>query len=388
MNIKRLTTCSFLLVLCCITAKAQYRITVSNPTDCQRQEIVEIVLSDGITQPFVVKNMIGQQLPYQMSHDGKLLLEVSVLPKGTNTYEIEGGQPAKMQTYATGKVYPNRLDDLTWENDKCAYRVYGPALQRKGEKSFGTDVWIKSTPLPVVEYRYNLHMQGWEQGRALEKRGRKEAAQELYNSTSFHLDHGEGMDCYGVGPTLGCGAPALIGADGKLRFPYCYKDCKILDNGPLRFTAELTYNTTSDGITEHRLITLDKGAHFNSMTVWYDGIRQPMTFVSGVVLHNQEHLVLGKNFVQYADPTENPKLHQSQIYVATLFPNGISETKKDQGHGLGLLHNYQGERYTYYFGAAWSHYDIRSQAQWQLCIDEYLEQLQHPLSVLIEEKPL
>ena len=25
-------------------------------------------------------------------------------------------------------------------------------------------------------------------------------------------------------------------------YPYCYKDCEILDNGPLRFTAKLVYN--------------------------------------------------------------------------------------------------------------------------------------------------
>ncbi len=385
MNMKRNILLSILALIWCITIQAQHTITVKNGTDCQRHEVVEVILPDGIPQPFVVKNNIGQQLPYQVTHDGKLLLEVSVHPKGQATYKIEGGQPQLMQPYAVGKLYPERLDDLTWENDKGAYRMYGPALQKRGEKAYGTDIWIKSTPLPVVEKRYNMHLEGHKRGRALEKAGQKEEGQALFQASSFHLDHGEGMDCYGVGPTLGCGAPALMGADGKLRFPYCFKEYNILDNGPLRFTVELTYNTTADGITEHRLITLDKCSHFNSITVWYDGIRQPVSFASGVVLHDDKHLILGKNYVQYADPTENPKLHQSQIYVATLFPNSISETKKDQGHGLGILHNYQGERYTYYFGSAWSNYDIRTQAQWQLCIDEYLEQIQNPLTVIISK---
>ncbi len=382
---KRTILSGILAFMSCAIMQAQHTITVKNPTDRQRYEVVEIKLPENITQPVVVKNTIGQQQPYQITHDGKLLLEVSVHPKGQATYTIDSGQPIEMQPYAIGKVYPQRLDDLTWENDKSAYRMYGPALQKRGEKAYGTDIWIKSTPLPVVEKRYNMHLEGHKRGRALEKAGQKEEGQALFQASSFHLDHGEGTDCYGVGPTLGCGAPALIGADGKLRFPYCFKDCHILDNGPLRFTVELTYNTTADGITEHRLITLDKGSHFNSMTVWYDGIRQPMSFASGVVLHDNEHLVLGQDYVQYADPTENPKLHQSQIYVATLFPNGISETKKDQGHGLGILNNYRGERYTYYFGSAWSNYDVRSQAQWQLCIDEYLEQLQYPLNINISK---
>lgn len=28
-------------------------------------------------------------------------------------------------------------------------------------------------------------------------------AQELYRSVSYHVDHGNGLDCYKVGPTLG-----------------------------------------------------------------------------------------------------------------------------------------------------------------------------------------
>jgi hypothetical protein len=85
--------------------------------------------------------------------------------------------------------------------------------------------------------------------------------------------------------------------------------------------------------------------------------------------------VLGRNYVQYADPTDNPQFHQSQVYVAVLFPEGVSETRLlegDMNHGIGIVNNYQGAPYTYYFGSAWSQYDIRSQAQWQLTIDEFM----------------
>ena len=171
--------------------------------------------------------------------------------------------------------------------------------------------------------------------------------------------------------------------DGQLVYPYCYKDYRILDNGPLRFTVELTYNTTADGITEHRIISLDRGSHFNRMTVWYDGISQPTTFATGVVLHS-DHFILGKDYVQYADPTDNPAVHQSQIYVATLFPEGADETtllKGEQNHAVGIVHNYTGQPYTYYFGSAWSNYDVRTQKQWQLCIDEFMNNLSNPLKV-------
>ena len=128
--------------------------------------------------------------------------------------------------------------------------------------------------------------------------------------------------------------------NGQLVFPWCYKTYKILDNGPLRFTVELTYNTSRDGITEHRIISLDKGSHFNRMTVWYDGITQPTALAAGIVLHNNDHLLLDKRYVLYADPTDNPQVHQTQIYVGTLFPNGIDETLRLEGelpHANGII---------------------------------------------------
>ena len=363
-------------------------LTFNNPSNLQRQEVVETSLQEICQQlnispdePLVIENAIGQEVGYQKTYDGKLLLYVSLHPNGKAVYTISKGKPAKTKTYVTGKMYTLRKDDIAWENDRGAYRVYGPALQKTGERSFGTDVWVKNNPELVVDYRYLLDREGNIIEDSLRKAGQKVALDKINLRTSFHLDHGDGMDGYGVGPSLGCGAPALI-VDGKLIYPYCYNTYKIHDNGPLRFTVELTYAPNADGITEHRIISLDKGSHFNSMTVCYDGIKKPVALASGVVLHGNDNLVLGKNFVQYADPTDNPSLHQSQIYVATLYPDGVNETRMLEGemnHGLGIVSNYQGAPYTYYFGSAWSMYDVRSQAQWQLVIDEFLNNLRTPI---------
>ena len=230
-----------------------------------------------------------------------------------------------------------------------------------------------------------MHMWGVGQRDSLKRIGQPEEANKIYVATSFHHDHGQGLDCYGVGASLGCGAPSLM-KDGTLLFPYCYKTYRILDNGPLRFTVELTYNTTDDGVTEHRLISLDRGSHFNRITVWYDGIKEPVSFATGVVLHSENHLLFDKHYVLYADPTDNPQVHQSQIYVGTLFPNGVDETliqKGELNHGLGLVHNYLGQSYTYYFGSAWSGYDVCTMAQWQLTANEYLQNLGKPLEVTL-----
>ena len=388
-----------LLVLCVLGVQAADLILlVSNPSDNQRQEVVEAGLETicqqlGIEsgEPFMVKNAFGQEMTYQKTYDGKLLLDVSVQPHSQATFIITKGEPSAFKSYVKGKVYPERADDITWENDRGIYRVYGPALQRSGERSFGIDVWVKNTSELVVEDRYKDHMWGVRQRDSLKRAGKPEEANKIYVATSFHHDHGYGLDCYGVGPSLGCGAPALMkcGApalmkNGQLVFPWCYKTYKILDNGPLRFTVELTYNTSRDGITEHRIISLDKGSHFNRMTVWYDGITQPTTLAAGIVLHDNDNLLLDKRYVLYADPTDNPQVHQTQIYVGTLFPNGIDETLRLEGelpHAIGILRHYSGEPYTYYFGSAWSKFDIHTMAQWQLAADDYLHHLSNPLKI-------
>lgn len=387
---------SIILLLATLMIRAnaqQVMLTVSNPSDHQRQEVVETDLNTvyslmGITsdEPLIIKNGFGQEQPYQKSYNGKLLMYVSVQPHSQATFILAKGQPSAFKSFVFGKVYPERVDDLTWENDRSIYRIYGPALQRTGEKSFGTDVWTKSTSELVVEDRYKMHMWGVGQRDSLKRAGKPQEANEIYVATSFHHDHGTGLDVYSVGPSLGCGAPALMN-NGELVFPYCYQDYKILDNGPLRFTVELTYHPNSDGITEHRLISLDRGSHYNKMTVWYDGIKQPTAWATGVVLNGEGQLALGKDYVLYADPTDNPKVNQSQIYVGTIFPQGIDETKKSEGnksHGLGILHQYNGAPYTYYFGSAWSCYDVRTFAEWQLLAKDYLHNITNPLQTDIQ----
>ena len=377
---KRLFLLTNLILLFSGVVQAQEaKIIVSNTSTLLRHEVVEAdvaavrqLLGVSDSASLVVLGAFGQQVDYQVTHDGRLLLETSVLPDDKAEFTVKPGTPREPKHYVHGAQYRQRLDDLTWENDRCAYRLYGPALQRKGERSFGIDVWTKSTPELVVAQRYHRHFSGAKKVDA-----------------SFHIDHGNGMDGYGVGPTLGCGAPALV-VDGVMQMPWCYESYRILDNGPLRFTVELTYPKTAAGITEHRRIQLDKGSHFNRMTVWYDGIVQPVKLAAGVVLHGGEP-ILGNNYVLYADPTEKPRQYQSQIFVGALFPEGVDSTGTMENadgrlHAVGVVNNYQGHPYTYWFGAAWSLYDIPSMDIWKLYASQCLQQLRQPLQVEVKHK--
>nr|MBW0026043.1 DUF4861 domain-containing protein [Segatella copri] len=412
----------------------QATIVVSNPTSPPRTELISLNMSEvkaklGNATPkkgeaYIVKNKCGQQIGSQITHDGLLLIDASVRPHGSATYYVSICKPYQQKVYATGALYKIRKDDIAWENDRCAYRVYGPALQKTGERSFGTDLWVKNTPDTVVYERYVKDMNGNIKGdkmdakvRALQKQEKVEKntakaaalakqikalqaeSRETDILTSFHLDHGNGLDPYRVGATLGLGAPSLmVGTQQYL--PYCYKTYRILDNGPLRFTVELTYNPSTVGdmqnVVEHRIISLDKGSNFNKMTVWYDGLTTPTDFATGFPIHEEdtETKTFAKDYVSYADPTDNIEVNNSQVYVGVLFPEGIDHTyyqlfdKKHDGatgHALGLKRGLKnGEKYSYYFGAAWSKYDVRSYAEWQIRIKDYLDALKNPLQVEIK----
>lgn len=394
------------LLLTPLHAKAaNMTVSVSNNDKVQRQELVEVQMKDvyaklGLKQgdKFIVKNALGQQVAYQITYDGKLLIEASVRPGGTADFTIMPGEPKPMKIFVYGKQYPERVDDIAWENDRTAYRVYGPALQRSGEKAYGIDVWVKNTPDLEVDKRYKTELSNHPKIEELKKAGKTEEAIEMEQETTYHFDHGYGLDCYKVGPTLGCGTPALM--DGsEIVMPYCYKTYKILDNGPLRFTVQLDYNPFNIGddknVTEHRIISCDKGSNFNKMTVWYDGITKPRDMVAGVVIHSEDtkSIVCGANYVLYADPTDNPAKQNFQIYVGVLFPNGVKNTKSimyetptngNAGHGVGMITYQPNEKYTYYFGSAWSKNDVRTMNEWILRSEESLKAIQEPLKVTVK----
>jgi len=397
---------SLLLGLFAMTAAAQQvTVQVRNNTSEQRQELVEIDAKTvykklGIAEGrhFRVINAVRQEVIYQITYDGKILIDASVRPHGTATYTIVKGTPRDAKVFVSGRQYPERVDDIAWENDRGAYRLYGPALQKSGERAFGNDVWVKNTPDLEVEKRYKVELENHSAIQQLKKAGKDDEALALEEATTYHFDHGYGLDCYKVGPSLGCGAPALMNGD-EIIFPYCYKDYQLLDNGPLRFTVSLTYHPTDykgQKLTEHRLLSLDKGSNFNRQTVWYDGAKKAIDIASGVVIHNEDtnSAVLGKNFVQYADPTDNPNGQNFQIYVGVIFPNGATETRQVEnaghangifGHALCVKRNVKpGEKLTYYWGSAWSKFDCRTQSEWQLRIDNFQKALKQPLAVTIK----
>jgi len=374
------------------------KVTIENNQDLMRWQLVELSADDvfgklGVAKGKTVRvlNARGQEVPWQLTYDGKFLIEATVMPLGKSTFTIVAGTPKNFPKQVTGRLVPERKDDFSWENDRSAYRSYGPALQQSGEKAYGNDIWSKNTPSFVADKWYAADVDAWKQ---IHREGITERSKidSIFLEISFHLDHGEGLDCYAVGPSLGCGTPALLHNDSIL-FPYCWRTYDILDEGPLRFTVHLTYEPKTIGadknVIENRIISLDKGSNFNKCIVWYDGMSQNYDVCSGVVVHSADtkHVLIDKNYVLYADPTDNAD-NNFQLFVGALFPDVsqttfLKNTKKSSdiaGHVVGIKRQQLPTKsFTYYFGSAWSKYDCRSFEEWQIRGEQTFMALTHPL---------
>ena len=377
---------------------ASLTLEIANPSAEYREQIVEIPL-DGVLQrlgtvadSLRVRDAAGLDVPFQTTFDGKLLVEAAVRKGGVARFTLSKGSHGQFPMVCHGQLHPERKDDFAWENDRGAYRVYGPALERSKERSYGIDVWTKNTPELVVDDRYyiedvvtipridSLYRNNWHK------------RDSLYRIISYHYDHGRGLDPYRVGASLGCGAPALMVGD-SIVMPYCFERYEVLDEGPLRFTVRLVQSprmVCGVKVVEQRQITLDKGSNFCRMEVSYSppkqGELEGVSLCSGVVLQpeDRESYVLGQNYVSYTDPTDQPNVHQAPLYVAVLFPNGTVTTKQQDNHVLGIVSNYDFKPYTYYFGSAWAKYDVRTEEEWKARIEWYLRSLQQPLKVTIK----
>jgi hypothetical protein len=388
-------------------------VTVANDMALDRNgEMVEIPMSEvsALMQlsndgQIVIRNAEGEEIPYQITFDDKVIFQANVPACTTTTYTIKAGTSTDAPAIACGRHYPERVDDIAWENDLVAFRTYGPALQATGEKAFGYDVWTKyNTTEPVVEARYAMELNPETLAKISSlKSTDPEAAGELRAATSYHVDHGNGLDCYKVGPTLGGGTAALM-VDGQIIYPYCYKTYEILDNGPLRFTLRLQYNplTVADhsDVVETRTISLDAGSYMNKAVISYSGLNKPVEIAAGLVLHEPEGTAViaadaANGYATYADPTDNVNAGNGKIFVGVAVPDAVKEVKtayfseeereKERGgadgHVLAISDYEPGSDYVYYFGSAWSKAAIKDVAGWNEYVSEYVQKVRNPMVV-------
>ena len=384
--------------------------TVTNPLAMERSnEMVEVsmeTVTDRLgladTAQIVVLNADGQQVPYQITYDGKVIFPAAIAAGGTATYTIQTGTPEAFDVKACGRCYPERMDDMAWENDLVAFRAYGPALQAKGERGFGYDLFTKyNTTEPILEAMYAKELDKETLAKIAElKKTDPKAAAELSRERSYHIDHGYGMDCYAVGPTLGAGVAALMVNDSII-YPWCYKNQEILDNGPLRFTVKLEFTPLTvkgdSTVVETRLITLDAGSHLNKTAVSYSNLKETLPIVAGIVLHEPDGAVVAdaaNGYITYVDPTTGPD--NGKIFMGVAVPAVVKDAKtvlfsekekkernNADGHVLAVSDYEPGSEYIYYWGFAWDKADIKTADAWNRYMADFAQKVRNPLTVKV-----
>lgn len=358
----------------------------------------------------VVTDADGKEVPSQLTHDGKLVFPVGVAAKGKSTYYIQPGTPQQYDKRVSGRLFTERQDEFGWENDRVAYRIYGHG------GAVGYDLFNKKTSKLMLDWWYkseeNKEMRSIT--KQLRDRGYGDLADEVYNAYCYHIDHGEGMDCYTVGPTLGGGGDALINKDGSLCLPKCYQKYEILDQGPLRFTVRLTYpeiEYEGQKVTETRVLSLDAGSHFNCVTVSYAGLSAATQLAAGVVVHKQNPTayVINKDagYIGYEDLGDvgtysyiNKRFHEKlgkemgKIYVGTIHQSPVVKAEYQErptgaatGHVLGISDIKPAGSVTYYFGSAWDQNPetgIKSLTDWEAKLSQKAQQIKSPLKITLK----
>ena len=385
-------------------------VTVTNPLAMERSnEMVEVSMETitnrlGLadTAQIGVLDADGQQVPYQITYDGKVIFPATIAANGAATYTIQTGTPEAFDVKACGKCYPERMDDMAWENDLVAFRAYGPALQAKGERGFGYDLFTKyNTTEPILEAMYAKELNKETRAKIAElKKTDPKAAAELSRERSYHIDHGYGMDCYAVGPTLGAGVAALMVNDSII-YPWCYKNQEILDNGPLRFTVKLEFTPLTvkgdSTVVETRLITLDAGSHLNRTAVSYSNLKETLPIVAGIVLHEPDGAVVAdaaNGYITYVDPTTGPD--NGKIFMGAAVPAVVKDAKtvlfseqekkernNADGHVLAVSDYEPGSEYVYYWGFAWDKADIKTADAWNRYMADFAQKVRNPLTIKV-----
>jgi hypothetical protein len=376
---KMMVVCSAIIMSAC--SRQEMAVYIENTLDTVRiNEIVELNaerVTNRFNSNFIIKDDRHNEVPYQLTHDGLLIFPVTVSANMTTKYHITKGEPSAIDTIAVATYRADCQDDVAWENDHGGYRLYGPIFRKGGGKVYGYDIWTKSVSYPVLNRRYDDD----------HKRG-----------ISYHIDHGDGFDGYIVGPTLGCGMNALVNDNGEICYPCAYQSYKLLDNGPLRTTIRFvidTINVNSQPVVETRTITLDAGAWLNRTVTSYSGLNSSSPIVAGIAVHcdNPEYTLNNdSHYISYADKTDNITAGNGEIFIGVLASEADSLTYRQfpevvvnaMGQALLLNTYHPSDKYTYYWGSAWSKGGVPTIKDWNNILEKEAHKLKQPLKTTIK----
>lgn len=372
--IKTLFLLAFILPIITI-AQTKATVTIQNNSALDRKETLVAIKWATVlhaypqidTTNFVVINgNTKKQIAYQLEHKGttaiqNLLVQADLKAKSTLTLLIQKGKPEPFTVKTYARYVPERLDDFAWENDKIAFRAYGKALEKTEGDAYGYDVWVKRTDKMILNDRYKRN--------------------------EYHIDHGDGLDYYHVGYTLGAGNMAPFVND-TIRYSANYHQWKMLDNGPLRSTFQLTFDTWNAGgikVKATKTISIDAGSQLNRIenNYTFDG-NKPLPVVVGIIRREKPGVISlneQQGIMGYWEPTEK----EGTTGVGSILTTPVSTMWVNKTQILAKTTVNNNEPIVYYSGAAWDKAGkITNSKQWFDYLNHFYQQLQNPLIVIVK----
>tara|TARA_R110001606_G_scaffold38470_4_gene107699 strand:- start:253 stop:1464 length:1212 start_codon:yes stop_codon:yes gene_type:complete len=271
------------------------------------------------------------------------------------------------------RFVPERTDDYAWENDRVAFRTYGPVAQKMiednvpgGTLSSGMDAWLKRVDYPIINKWYK---------------------KELETDGSYHEDDGEGLDNFHVGTSRGVGGIA-IKVDTAYQFSRNFTDYKTIETGPIRTSFWITYAPWKAGdktIEEKKYISLDRGSNLSKFRVEIDGSE---TLSVGLTLHEKDGETttdVEEGWVSYWEPYFGSELGTGVVVPsnAMLGYDKYVTDAKDLSNLYAQLKIVDGEA-VYYTGFGWKKSkQFSSKEEWNNYLKQFAKKINTPLQVEI-----
>ena len=306
-----------------------------------------------------------------------LLFQPKIKALATNKYEIVFNTDIKTKDpieYCYSRFVPERTDDYAWENNKVAFRTYGPVAQKMAEDKVkggtltsGIDAWLKRVEYPVINKWYEKYTNG---------------------TGTYHKDTGEGLDNFHVGDSRGIGGIAV-----KIDTTYYYSknfiSWKTITTGPLRTSFTLTYadwDANGNKIKEVKHISLDYGNFLSKFEIEVSGTN---TISTGITLHNNDGKTesnLKAGWIDYWQPIDD-----SELGTGIVFPkNTMISAEKYKNSIKDLCNLYAAlkvvnNKVTYYTGFGWKKQgEFTTKEAWENYLSNYATKINNPLVVKIK----
>ena len=384
----------FICAIGCMISNVVYSqkiIEVNNTLGFSRKEIVAVPVSqlrsflDKNKEAYLsIKDAAGTPVLIQwIDNDGdgnndELLFQANVegYQKAVYTIVANSADPLPKSEISTfSRLVPERVDDYAWENDKVAFRMYGPkgqqeALQgvKSSTLSSGVDIWLKRTRLPVINKWYKGY---------------------LTDSMYYHKDtRGEGYDPYHVGNSRGTGGIGMW-IDGKLQVSQNFVTARTIAEGPLRTVFELTYHPWSEfGVKETKRISLDLGSNFSRFESGFESEKQVPNYAIGISLHKNEGeaTLNDKNgYYLHWEKIDDAFVGEGIIIDPRIVEKSIAFRSDVPDESNLYVITQPQDKLVYYAGFAWQKSgDIQTRQDWENMLKKQSQIIKNPLLIKIK----